>query len=655
MKLSLIKQQIQKSLDMWNFHMVDKLYQNNFESFDELKSEYIEFLYNTGQLCKLADIANKYVKQPNWWNINLDFDAFKNIFSKYLTCNNLDIFRNFLDSNTIDIFKLNELIKNMSLEANFAIYMFSNNLIKCSELVKNFVLSSFIDYFTLSNEANKKRFFIMRYKGQPKNIFDCQSKLINYLFHSKEDGAKNYLLKYHEQTRKILYLNLKNKFPQKKIAICFYGVFRGGWKENLQEIINIIAKPLNADCFLFSWDEYQQWPSINGSVDWASRSFNKEISIKVPEIIKNRFEFQKLMPLTYRKLLNEYYRKINIIELENFINNNNCIKSYKLENQNIFNYNYFTVKMFYGWQASYNLMRQYEILNSTEYDIVILCRNDIKATSIDLKDIDIMQPNEIMEYSFSGSGIIMGYREAIKNYLSHFYYSDILQNDDLILSAYNNHEIGHKYPLFMGYNIVKGGINFSYISNHVINGYFFPDVMQEVKKDCKNLINNGADKNKVDLIEKFFNFVTSSLKPINNDVCINNSRSYVMMNKIALYRIQNQLSYKLGQAMILNSNSICGYIKMPFILADIKKKYKKEQMAYSEKIKDNSSLKLPPLESYPDYQEAIKIKEHLSYKLGEALIKAHKNWYKGGYIKLWFDIAKIKKQHKNKKAKNENR
>ena len=655
MKLSIVKNQIQKSLLMWNFHMIDQLYQNNFESFDELKSEYIEFLYNTGQLCKLADIANKYIKQPNWWNINLDFDAFKNIFSKYLTCNNLDIFRNFLDSNTIDIFNLNELIKSMSLEANFAIYIFSNNLVNCHELVKNFVLSSLIDYFILSDEANKKRFFIMRYKGQPKNIFNCQSKLINYLFHSKEDGAKNYLLKYHEQTRKILYLNLKNKFPQKRIAICFYGVFRGGWKENLQEIINIIAKPLNADCFLFSWDEYQQWPSINGSVDWASRSFNKEISIKVPEIIKNRFEFQKLMPLTYRKLLNEYYHKINIIELENFINNNNCIKSYKLENQNIFNYNYFTVKMFYGWQASYNLMRQYEILNSIEYDIVILCRNDIKAISIDLKDIDIMQPNEIMEYSFSGSGIIMGYREAIKNYLSHFYYTNILQNDDLILSAYNNHEIGHKYPLFMGYNAVKGGINFSYISNHVINGYFFPDIMQEVEEDCKNLINNGADKNKVDLIEKFFNFVALSLRPIGDNISINNSRSYVLMNKIALYRIQNQLSYKLGQAMIENSKSILGYLKMPYTLYSIKKQHNIEQIAYNKIIKDNPNLKLPPLESYPDYQEALKCKNHLSYKLGQAIIKADKSVIKLGYLTLWFKCKKIKKQHKNKKAKNENR
>ncbi|WP_412175550.1 hypothetical protein [Campylobacter sp. FU_497] len=107
-------------------------------------------------------------------------------------------------------------------------------------------------------------------------------------------------------------------------------------------------------------------------------------------------------------------------------------------------------------------------------------------------------------------------------------------------------------------------------------------------------------------------------------------------------RIQNQLSYKLGQAMIANSKSILGYIRMPFVLSYIKDKHKQEQKIYQEKIKKDLSLKLPPLENYPDYQEALKLKNHLSYKLGQALIQANKTWYKGGYVKLWFEIRNIK-------------
>ncbi|MFG5098539.1 hypothetical protein O8I71_07585 [Campylobacter lari] len=111
-------------------------------------------------------------------------------------------------------------------------------------------------------------------------------------------------------------------------------------------------------------------------------------------------------------------------------------------------------------------------------------------------------------------------------------------------------------------------------------------------------------------------------------------------------RIQNQLSYKLGQAMIVNSKSILGYIRMPFVLSYIKDKHKQEQKIYKEKIKKDPSLKLPPLEDYPDYKEALKLKNHLSYKLGQALIQANKTWYKGGYVKMWFEIGRLKKEVK---------
>ena len=47
---------------------------------------------------------------------------------------------------------------------------------------------------------------------------------------------------------------------------------------------------------------------------------------------------------------------------------------------------------------------------------------------------------------------------------------------------------------------------------------------------------------------------------------------------------------------------------MPFVLSYIKEQHKKEQIAYNEKIKANPNLKLPPLESYPDYKEALKEK-----------------------------------------------
>ncbi|ECY9849227.1 hypothetical protein F7951_09160, partial [Campylobacter coli] len=38
-----------------------------------------------------------------------------------------------------------------------------------------------------------------------------------------------------------------------------------------------------------------------------------------------------------------------------------------------------------------------------------------------------------------------------------------------------------------------------------------------------------------------------------------------------------------------------------------------------------------------------RIQNQLSYKLGQALIKANKTWYKGGYVKVIFEIRKLKK------------
>ncbi|EAH5586784.1 glycosyltransferase family 2 protein, partial [Campylobacter jejuni] len=100
----------------------------------------------------------------------------------------------------------------------------------------------------------------------------------------------------------------------------------------------------------------------------------------------------------------------------------------------------------------------------------------------------------------------------------------------------------------------------------------------------------------------------------------------------AKIRIQNQLSYKLGQALIINSKSVLGFLSLPFIILSIVISHKQEQKAYKFKVKKNPNLALPPLETYPDYNEALKEKECFTYKLGEEFIKASKNWYGGGII-----------------------
>ena len=120
---------------------------------------------------------------------------------------------------------------------------------------------------------------------------------------------------------------------------------------------------------------------------------------------------------------------------------------------------------------------------------------------------------------------------------------------------------------------------------------------------------------------------------------------YNLRQDLSKARIHNHLSYKLGQALIINSKSLWGYLRIPFVLSYIKDKHRQDQKAYKKKIKDNPSLALPSLESYPE--EVLKEKECFTYKLGKALIEANKTWYKGGYLKFYFeDVPKLKREFK---------
>lgn len=113
----------------------------------------------------------------------------------------------------------------------------------------------------------------------------------------------------------------------------------------------------------------------------------------------------------------------------------------------------------------------------------------------------------------------------------------------------------------------------------------------------------------------------------------------------AKLQILNGLEYRLGYTMVESFKSTIGIFKLPFRLIDVLLKYKKEQKIYKENIKHNPNLKVSELKSYSDYEDALRLKNHLSYNLGKALIGANKNWYKGGYVKFIFEVIKIKKDY----------
>lgn len=108
----------------------------------------------------------------------------------------------------------------------------------------------------------------------------------------------------------------------------------------------------------------------------------------------------------------------------------------------------------------------------------------------------------------------------------------------------------------------------------------------------------------------------------------------------AAERVREQLSYRLGAAMIANAKSPLGWISMPFALMAVRKRYREEQKAKAGK-------KLPKISEYADAYEAEKVKKHLSYRLGSAMIETMHSPL--GIVKLPFALAKAAKSYKEER------
>lgn len=123
-----------------------------------------------------------------------------------------------------------------------------------------------------------------------------------------------------------------------------------------------------------------------------------------------------------------------------------------------------------------------------------------------------------------------------------------------------------------------------------------------------------------------------------------NLKGFVANTTYGYERIRYHLSYKLGYAIIENYKSFWGCLKLPFILARIALRHKKEARFYAQIIQEKPHLKLPPLESYEDYANAIKEKQTFSYRLGNALIEACKTWYRGGFFQFLAVAKSLQKE-----------
>ena len=108
----------------------------------------------------------------------------------------------------------------------------------------------------------------------------------------------------------------------------------------------------------------------------------------------------------------------------------------------------------------------------------------------------------------------------------------------------------------------------------------------------------------------------------------------------AVARIKNQLSYRLGSVLIEKSKSLSGILSLPFSLVVVYIEYR----GFNRFVND---AKLPSVKMYADWREAENTKRHLSFLLGENILKTLQR--PSGIIRLPYVIYKTHKTYENTK------
>ncbi|MBZ7937992.1 glycosyltransferase family 8 protein [Campylobacter molothri] len=115
----------------------------------------------------------------------------------------------------------------------------------------------------------------------------------------------------------------------------------------------------------------------------------------------------------------------------------------------------------------------------------------------------------------------------------------------------------------------------------------------------EEMLFKNITQNSLDIIKNNFNFGSQS----------------------AVEKIKTHLSFKLGKEILSVKENKLKIFILPFTLVFIYIKHKLSNLMFKFILNSNLNLKSAPLNYYSDYQEALKIQNYLSYKLGSLLIK----------------------------------
>ncbi len=614
-------QKIDKNINLWNFDFVEKELSLNYKKSKTIEDRFLSYLYHTGNFNKHhieSDSINHLYFKINQKINTAEIDS-NNIEKNFISCEGLPkdivlcmVFDKICESN--ENFNVDYFLR------LYKTYIFSSR----NKLTKNYFVFKFIQNCILKKKG--ELFFV-------KELLDIRYYLLIQLFHEDSEGAKKYYEIFIRETEALLRINSKH---QPKFAVCMYGPMRGDWKVTMEHNLKILQNELNADIFIFTWNQQQTWQRISaGGASWANRKLSKDLIAQCPKDIYFNKDFKQNFPNTWVKIDRDIYCSLDKHKLENLKSFYPSIKKISIEDQEAFekeNSEVIALKMYYGIFKSFELLKDYEEENNIKYDYVVSMRSDceiisngnIKEEILSLKSFNVL---DIHTPAGSGVGNVIGCRNAIEIYSS-LYKNSYFFDNAMMFDYKSPHGVCFKWLCYNGIYTVRRKFDIEHRYTSCIKGYKMPCVAEELFLDIQKL-KKVLHQEKINDIICFLKNVFKYFNSVDFDSKFFSAKA----------RIQNHLSYKLGQAMMVNSKSFLGYIRMPFVLFYIKNKHKKEQKAYQEKIKKDPSFKLPPLESYPDYKEALKEKECLIFKLGQALMQANKTWYGGGMLDCYLKLG----------------
>ena len=580
-----------------DFDMLRNILKNN----DSLREQYLEFLYDIADFDELFTLIDEYR--------GLRVEHLKRLREEELEG------VEFLKDELIALYKINLAIKNNNLTFDlakkyfFKIYLYPN-------LFSRFYGCNALLSFMLSRQEDFREFF------EPKMF--RESPFTFFFFQALQNRSMGAGLLYRKLMEKFCDRAQGYNKRKKRVAVCTYGIFRGSYKDTLQDIIDNLAAPLDADVFIFSWDEYHVYPTLCGGLHWARRIFKNNIADIVPTFIETHETFSKEMPNTYKALQVEYFGKVDEEDFSKFASNNQRIKLYRFDNQLTLKQQDVYTKLYTGMYRCVELMKEYERNNVFEYDYVVIARNDADVIKpLALEVLEKMGFDEVADGHFemgTGQGMPYGKRAAVLALCNYLYEIPFLSLPHG--GTWENHQAFFYYSQIMRLKNVNFERDLTIRNTKCLSGIKLPDIKESVKTDLEFMRKNGISEENIAKCRDFFDELINEYGILNIDetrATITGTNDVSQFLKIT----DKDIQFKLGNEILQRGG---GGIKRLYAIYRVGCKLRKYYKTNGSIVESNNE----------------KIQQTKQYKIGCAFLKAYKTRYIGGYIKFLFDFRKIK-------------